>query len=84
MPPERGGVTVDMSEDNTDNRQSALLAAIDERTKNTAVLLREIKDAMVTKETLNARMKPVEAITYGLTGIILLAVIGAVVALVLV
>jgi len=66
------------------SRQSALLAAIDERTKNTAALLREIKDAMVTKETLNARMKPVEAITYGLTGIILLAVIGAVVALVLV
>lgn len=61
---------------------AVLLARIDERTGSLVSTVNEIKSSLENKYLLRSEFAPVRNIVYGLVTVILLAVIGALVALV--
>lgn len=77
-------------EDVSDPKLAAVLARIDERTKNTEQDVREIKSNLegkfVTKESFSALQEKVallQRIVFGLIGLIVVAVFGAILRLVI-
>ena len=68
-----------MPTSNLSEQESALLARIDERTVSILHRLDSIEKIYVTRNEFN----PVKSIVYGMVGVILLAVLGALTALVI-
>jgi hypothetical protein len=60
-----------------------MLARIDERTQQTSRVVDEIKGKLEHNYVSQEEFKPVKTIVFGLVGVILMAVVGALVALVL-
>ncbi len=69
--------------DNKSQDDSNLLSRIDERTLNLVSQMEEIKETLENKYVTQAEFLPIRNIAYGLVSIIVVAVVGALIALVI-
>ena len=70
--------------DNYENRHSydELLGRLDERTKSLIVTMDEIKTKLALSYVTQDEFKPIKLLVYGVTGLVGVAVFGAVISLV--
>ena len=62
--------------------ENAMLARIDERTSTLVRDIEEIKEALNAKYVTHAEFDPVKKLVYGMVGLVMVAVVGALISLV--